>query len=177
MKKNLFTGFTGISLLLVICIAANGQLASTNVHVPGDISNSGSLVTKDASPSDRNTVNSRAAKNFTRSYKNVSDEKWQTVTDGLMAVFSRNDIIYRVYYDTKGNFLHSVRSYHENLLPEDVRQLVKSSYYNYDIKWAEEIETPATNPTYVIHLEGKTKWINLRVSDGEMEEWQKFNKS
>jgi hypothetical protein len=40
----------------------------------------------------------------------------------------------------------------------------------------QEIERPREPFTYVVHLEGKTKLINLRVSDGEMDQWQKFDK-
>jgi hypothetical protein len=40
-----------------------------------------------------------------------------------------------------------------------------------------EIGRPANALTYVVHLEGQTNLINLVVSNGEMEEWQKFAKS
>jgi len=43
--------------------------------------------------------------------------------------------------------------------------------------FVQEIEKPRETFTYVVHLEGKTKLINLRVSNGEMDEWQKIDKS
>jgi hypothetical protein len=100
-------------------------------------------------------------------------------------MFILDDINYRVDYDKKGIWLHTIRTYNENKLPSDVRHLVKSSYYDYNIIVVQEIEIP-WEPfmdfptdlfTYIVHLEGKTKLINLRVSNGEMDEWEKFDKS
>jgi hypothetical protein len=125
----------------------------------------------------RGDVNSKAVRNFVRVYKNISGEKWYEIPDALIAIFTFNDINYRIDYDKKGNWLHTMRTYSENKLPADIRHLVKSSYYDYNIMFVQEIEKPRETFTYVVHLEGKTKLINLRVSDGEMDEWQKFDKS
>jgi hypothetical protein len=104
-------------------------------------------------------------------------------TKDLKTLFShpenicRNDyFIYRVDYD-KGHWLHTIRTYDENELPKDIRHLVKSSYHDYNIYLVLEIEKPRDTFTYIVHLEGKTEWINVRVSSGVMDEFQKFQKS
>src|SRR5262252_8206089 len=84
--------------------------------------------------------------------------------------------IYRVDYD-KGRWLHTLRTYDESALPTDIRRLVKSSYHEYDIYLVLEIEKPRDSFTYVVHLEGKTEWISVRVSRGRMDELEKFQKS
>jgi hypothetical protein len=55
--------------------------------------------------------------------------------------------------------------------------MVKDSYYDYNITLVEEIERRGYPLTYIILLEGKSSSINLPVCNGEMDEWQKFNKS
>ncbi len=178
MKKIIFTGFAATLPALVISILSYGQVAITSLQSSNDISSPKNSVSKNVSSTvDRNNVNSKAVRNFVRSYKNVSNEKWYGLRDGFVAKFTLDEINYLIAYDKKGGWLHTIRTYHENELPQDVRHLVKSSYYDYNIMLAQEIETPLNGITYIIHMEGKTNWINLRVCSGEMEEWQKFNKS
>jgi hypothetical protein len=62
-------------------------------------------------------------------------------------------------------------------LPPDIREAVRSSHYDYNIFQVQEVEMPLHPVNYFIHLEGKTKLINLRIYDGEIEELQKFDKS
>jgi hypothetical protein len=186
MKKISFTGL-GITLpMLAISLIFYGQATKTGLGVSNNISSAESPASKtNVSTLDRSDVRSKAVREFVRSYKNVSNEKWYNVQDGFIAMFILDDINYRVDYDKKGNWLHTIRTYNENKLPSDVRHLVKSSYYDYNIIVVQEIEIPwepfmdfATEPfIYIVHLEGKTKLINLRVSNGEMDEWQKFDKS
>jgi hypothetical protein len=176
MKKIIFTG-SGITLLmLAITLISYGQPTTTGLRFSNGVAAENSS-SKTATTLSRADVKSRAAKNFSTSYKGVSNEKWYEVPDGLIAKFTYNGIDCRVDYDKKGNWLHTIRTYDENELPGDLRHVVKTSYYDYNIIVVHEIEQPRNNFTYIVHLEGKTQLINLRIHDGEMEEWQKFDKS
>lgn len=123
-----------------------------------------------------NDINSKARKNFLKMYKNVSGENWNELPGGMRVKFILNSIQYWVDYNKKGNWLQTIRFYYENELSPEIRDLVKNDYYNYSIKWVKEIEKPKDIRTYIVHLEGQKDWINLRVHDGEMDEWQKFIK-
>lgn len=125
----------------------------------------------------RNAVNATAIRNFIRSYKNVTDEKWFELEDGFVAMFSLDDIDYQARYTKKGNWVGTIRSYRENKLSSDVRHLVKSTYYDYDINLVQDIERPRNPLTYVIQLIGKTEIIKLRVCDDEITVLQTFKKS
>ena len=178
MKKNLLTGFTGIFLLLVICITSNGQLGSSSMQASGHFEFFKNTNSKN-SPAfiDRNNVNVRVVKNFVRSYKDVSGEKWFEMKSGFVAMFSLDDIDYQVAYNKKGNWIRTIRSYGEVKLSQDLRHTIKSTYYDYDINRVQEIEKPIDPIAYIIQLVGKTELINLRICDGEMTVLQKFNKS
>ena len=178
MKKTIFTGLGIILPMLAISLTSYGQATKTGLRLSYNIPSVGSSTSKaNVSTLHRGDVRSKAVRNFVRVYKNISDEKWYEIPDALMALFTVNDIDYRVDYDKKGNWLHTMRTYSENKLPGDIRHLVKSSYYDYNITFVQEIEKPREPFTYVVHLEGKTKLINLRVSSGEIDQWQKFDKS
>jgi hypothetical protein len=124
-----------------------------------------------------NVINSKAVRDFNKEFKQVSDEAWFATDDGFVVKFKQDGVKTRADYNKKGHWLHTIRTYDENKLPPDMRHLVKSSYYDYDILQVQEIEKPYNTFTYIVHREGKTKLINLRISDGDMEEWQKFDKS
>ncbi len=178
MKKNLLTSFSGIFLLLIVCVTARGQLASTGIQPSEDFVSSGKAFSKNVlGIVDRNSVNSKAVKNFVKSFKDVSDEKWLELKDGFVAKFAITDINYQVVYDKKGKWVYTIRTYGETKLSGDVRHLVKSTYYDYGINLVQEIETPANPVIYVIQLLGEKEIISLRIYDGEMQVFQKFNKS
>ena len=178
MNKIIFTGLGIILPMLAISLISYGQATKTGLRLLNNIPSERNSTSKTiVSTLHRSDVRSKAVRNFARFYKNISDEKWYEIPDALIALFTINNIDYRVDYDKKGNWLHTMRTYSENKLPGDIRHLVKSSYYDYNIMFVQEIEKPRETFTYVVHLEGKTKLINLRVSNGEMDEWQKFDKS
>ena len=183
MKKNLIACFTGMSLLLFMNMAANAQLSFVKTETSKTNPFNEATVTKDVSDNiEPGTVNHKAIKDFARSFKNAN-EKWYQVENQFVAMFTLDDVSYQVAYDKKGNWLHTIRTYDETKLPRDIRHMVKSIYYDYDITQVQEvempysIENPSSAPVYIIHLDGKTDFINLRVCDGEMDEWQKLNKS
>lgn len=184
MKKTIFTGLTGLFLALLINIAAQGQSSIAKAELPKDMTyHRKSPSENNLKTVNRNDVNQKAVKNFTKSYKGSSGETWFDVEGGFIAEFTSSGIDIRVDYNKKGSWLRTIRTYNEDKLGQDVRHLVKSMYYDYDIIQVQEVESPfnVENPlntvTYIVHLEGKTELINLRIHDGEMEEWQKFIKS
>ena len=165
-------------MVLVLSITANGQLTPIKVHSSKDIVSYVRLVTNDApGPAYRNDISVKAVRHFLINFNNASNEKWYDAPDRFVAMFTLNNTDYRVDYDKKGNWIETFRTYGETKLPPDVRDIVKSSYYDYTIFLVQEIEIPLDTVTYFIHLDGKMKLINLRICKGEIEEWQNFNKS
>jgi hypothetical protein len=125
-----------------------------------------------------NEISSKALRNFTNKFKQASGETWFATDDGGFVVkFKQHSVETRADYDKNGNWLYTIRTYDENEMSAELRHLIKSSYYDYSILLVQEIEMPFDNFTYIVHLEGKTKLINLRINNGDMEEWQKFDKS
>ncbi len=161
-----------------ICTSAQNLKNSLATENPGvtapAITNT---TTNDGSEADLYKVNTKAIRDLAKNFKPSGDEKWYEMPYGFRAKFKSKDISYRVDYDKKGNRLSVVRSYQENQLSTAIRSLVKSTYYDYAIVLVEEITKPLAERTYVVHLEGKTEWVNIIVQNSEMVEWQRFNKS
>lgn len=124
-------------------------------------------------------ISPKALKSFAKSYKNVTGENWAKIRNGYCASFTSDSKKNVVFYDTKGRWFGSVVSYAENKMPFEVRDLVKSKYYDYSIYFVEEVETVDSNgmPTYVVHLEDKNNIKLIRVNDGQMEAWKEYVKN
>jgi hypothetical protein len=154
LKENVIPGGTGIPVL-----------------APPDVNNEHAPVTY------INNISINAVRHLKKTFKNVDDEKWYEMPDGFRANFILNDIHYRLDYDKDGNWLHTMKYIDEKKLPLEVRRLVVSSYLDYSIRTVQEIEAPHNILFYVIHLEGETNWINIKVLDYEINELDKIKKS
>jgi hypothetical protein len=172
-------------ILLPIILLASGNgvfsqnlketVVSENNTRPAAVSNAN--ISEHTSPIDVKTVNLRAVRHLKKTFKDVNDEKWYDMPDGYRANFTVKDIRYRLDYDMNGTWMHTIMYYDEKKLPTDVRRLVASNYLDYTIRTVEAIEIPQNIKFYVIHLEGETNWINIKVSDSEIFELEKIKKS
>jgi hypothetical protein len=178
MKKIIFTGL-GITLpILAISLSSYGQAPKKELAFTKNSSSTETSVLKAADNTlNRSNVTSKARKSFVASYKGVSDEKWYNVSSDLVARFTRDGIGYQVYYDKKGNWTNTIRTYDESKLPTDVRQPVRSTYYDYNINLVQEVQTPLSPITYIIQLIGKSEIISLRMCEGEMTVLKTLQKS
>jgi len=172
--KKILSSIPGICLLITTAMTVNAQLASNHAKPSGRF-----VVLNKTQPGNSlaGRGNPIVIRTFLKTYNDVSGEKWIEVKEGFVALFNYNDIDYQVAYDKKGNLLRTIRSYSEDKMSQELRHIVKSNYYDYDINRVHEIETPLDSATYVIQLVGKKELINLGIYDGEMEILEKFNKS
>lgn len=122
-------------------------------------------------------INSKAVKDFSRTYKKQNNESWYTIDDGFVAVFTNDGVKTNVYYDKKGRLIGDIRTYQEDKLPKYIRHLVKSTYYDFNIINVNEL-TAGNQKVYLVKLEDKTSYKTIRVQEGEeMTETEAFQKS
>jgi hypothetical protein len=159
-----------ILVILVIPAILNSVYARDNsvaFNTPGseniDLYDNGASTAKDAA-----IVSMRVLRDFAKSFKNVTNEKWYKVSDGFMASFIDHGIETKVTYDRKGVFHCVLRTLSESQLPPDIRAIVKTKYYDYKILVAYEI-THDSDPVYIFKVEDSNTLKMLRVAEGEIE--------
>ena len=116
MKNKIFASL-GISTLpmMAISLISYGQATTAGLRFSNNIFATENSFSKTiVNTLHRGDINSKAVRNFVRFYKNISDEKWYEIPDALIATFTFNDVDYRIDYDKKGNWLHTMRTYDEN---------------------------------------------------------------
>jgi len=174
MKKNLIA-------LVIVSVATLAGTSRANAQI---VSNSSSLEYQMNATETKNSINElaispRAVKDFMNTHKNVTGESWMKTKDGFSVRFNSDDVRTTIYYDKKGNWSGSIKIYGEEKMLRDIRHLVKSTYYDYNIVYAQEIETTDSDglPTYVVCVEDKAKIKMIRIIDGEMSEWKEYTKT
>ena len=170
--------------LIALVIVGVAMLAGTGRANAQIVSNSSSLEYQMNATETKNSINElaispRAVKDFMNTHKNVTGESWMKTKDGFSVRFNSDDVRTTIYYDKKGNWSGSIKIYGEEKLLREVRHVVKSTYYDYNIVYAQEIETTDSDgvPTYVVCVEDKTKIKMIRIRDGEMSVWKEFTKT
>jgi Tfp pilus assembly protein PilV len=175
MKKNLIALVIVSAATLIGISGANAQIVSNSRSSEYEMN-----ATKiKNSMNELEAISPRALKDFANTHKNVTDESWVKVKNGFSVRFFSNDITTTIYYDKKGNWAGSMKYYGEEKMLHEIRHIVKSTYYDYSIVYAQEIETTDSDgvPTYVVCVEDKAKIKMLRLIDGEMSEWKEFTKT
>jgi len=168
--KKIVLAYSITALLIMIMIngshaqSANAGMASTSEYFSfSDDANAANGFT----PVFLNDINTKAMRNFARDYKNTSLATWFKLKDGFVVYFTDKGINVRVAYDRKGNYLWTIRDYTEDKLPFEIRDLVKTKYYDLNIFHIAEVRSDG-GIAYTIKLEGKTTWRIIKVVDGEM---------
>ncbi len=123
-------------------------------------------------------LNTKAVKDFRKRFAATDDEKWLDYRAGYAAVFTSDDIRFRVEYDSKGNWSGTEKGYKEIKLDRDIRKIVKQVYFDYAIAYVREFIVPGMSgvPVYVITIEDEDSFKTLAVCEGEIRVTEEFLK-
>ena len=123
-------------------------------------------------------LNIKAEKDFRKRFAATDDEKWFDYRNGYAAVFTADDVRFRVEYDNKGNWNGTEKDYKEPKLDRDIRRIVKQVYFDYNIAYVKEFMVPGMFgiPVYVITIDDETSFKTLSVCEGEIRVTEEFSK-
>lgn len=183
MKIQFFRYTTGIFPFIALCTcsyAQNSKLSSQLNNTPSKEVAYNDVVksegTSSPSADAMASINIKAVKSFTKTFKGQSNAAWFVINGGYLAQFKQDEIKTNVYYDTKGRLIGTILTYQEDKLPKEIRHQVKSTYYDYNIFLVNELTVDDTK-VYLVKIEDKTSIKTIRVLDGEMTETESFEKS
>lgn len=152
---------------VVITLTANAQYqytASTNTYASKKIANT------------HRGSDTLAFTKFHSRFANVRNDVWEAMPGGYVVRFTTKDDIQNwVYLTKKGAVIGQMRYYKEAQLPTDVRNQVRSSYYDFAITSAKEI-THKGATAYLVTVEDATSWKVIHVVDRDMEVYEEHAK-
>ena len=184
MKKILFVLTVGFTFIVASFLSIYAQ-SSEKVVDPNikknfmssirNLANLGDPDFTDAYILKRNEVNIRAARDFLERFDKVDNALWYAGPNGgFEAYFVEDGYGDRIIYDKLGSWQMSLITFREEKLPRDIRFLVKSTYYDYDIILTEELRT-GQGVEYFVYLENKSNILIVKVYGDEMEVLQNLN--
>jgi hypothetical protein len=118
----------------------------------------------------------RIIRKFHAEFPGVTNDKWIAANDGFSVRFTAHDIQNWVFLNKKGKILSQMRYYEVKNLPADVRNQLKSVYYDYTIKGIIEIVCNNTK-AYLVTVENESTWKVIRVLDRDMEVFEEYQKN
>ncbi|HTQ27109.1 MAG TPA: hypothetical protein VMI35_03240 [Puia sp.] len=121
-------------------------------------------------------VSHDVAKAFEASFPDAENPAWYKLDKNYLVKFMTKDQSNRALYKNNGMLIYHIRYGHEQNLPDDVRKIVKSSYYDYSIMSVIYVNQDQRD-IWVVNVEDSQKIILVRVENGEIEEVEKYNKS
>ena len=171
MKKFLLSSAKAFLLAIALSTGAMAQDPAKTEVAKLEIKSATTATGEDVA-----VINSRAIKDFKKSFKLPSDEKWYKIETGFIVKFVQDGIQHRADYDKKGHWVATTRYYSEKQLPKDVRRQVKSVYYDYTITSVQEFTFPIHH-VYLVNMEDEKTILIVRICDGEMDVYKELKKS
>jgi hypothetical protein len=179
MRKIIFAFVMGLVPLLATTSETNAQISGRTAffNSPVDIVEIDKLMSTPGNQANSD-INSRALNNFEKSYKGVNTVRWLKTKNLITADFISDGIQTVVYYDKKGHWECTLKSYKEEKFDRSIRGIVKSKYYDYKIDLIQEIETRDTdgNPTYLAFIEDDNNFKVVRIEDEVMDVYEEFKR-
>lgn len=120
-------------------------------------------------------VSNNVEKKFKKQFPAAADAEWYQISTGFVVHFKEVEKRNIVYLDKKGNTVGQLRYCSEKDLPADVRQQVRSNYYDYSITFVKEISVGKTK-AYLVTVEDKTSWKIIQVTEEGMDVFEEHIK-
>ena len=119
----------------------------------------------------------KAYQDFTTRFKGATNINVSEASNAIFISCSTDGDFNRITYNRKGRWQHTVRTYDNQKLPENIREQVEYVYPRFAI-FGGVIEVHASNKVaYLVTVEDKKSWKRIRVVDGEMDIYEEYKKS
>jgi hypothetical protein len=177
MKKILFSSALSI-LVLITSYESKAQ------DIAGRISPASSKPTRVIDPAKHESyrilspteVNVAAARDFNKTYGSAEEVTWVSGNNGASVYFKFRGMKMRSTYDKKGHREYTLKYYSEAEMPMELRHLVKSSYYDYNIDLVTEVQRNLKT-SYLVKMQSSNEILTLKVVDGEIALYERLEKA
>jgi hypothetical protein len=167
MKKSSPILLAAISLMSLTGMTSYAQVAKNNAQA-GSTNEDGLFLKTTNGIS--GVVNEKAERNFKKDYRNADAVEWSTLQDNsLMCRFSMNNIPYRAFYTSHGQWKYTVSSYDAARLNKGVYDNIKTVYYNSSIVFVNQIDRVNGGTVYIVEIHDEKSIKKLLVDNEGME--------
>ncbi len=121
-------------------------------------------------------VPNEVSKSFMSSFQNATKPLWYKMDKDYFVKFITGDQKNHALFAKNGALIYHISYGHEQNLPDEIRDMVKTHYGQYNITMAIFVNQE-DRKIWVINLENDKKLVIVRMEDGDLEEVRNLNKS
>lgn len=122
-----------------------------------------------------NEVNMNAVRDFSKKFAKADEVVWVDNEAGTSVYFTLDGYKMRCTYDKGGKREYTLKYYDDASMPRELRHLVKSTYYDFDIVQVTEVERRMMK-SYMVKLQSDKEFLTVKVVDGEMSVYERINR-
>ena len=112
-------------------------------------------------------ITKKVSEAFDRLFKGATASTWYTANKRFIVNFILDDQKHKAEFTGGGQLLYVLVYGNEKQMPQDVRTVVKSKYFDYNINSTVKINIDGRT-VWLVNIEDASKFYVLRVEDGEM---------
>ena len=113
---------------------------------------------------------------FRRAFPDAENLRWYKYDRDYLAKFFMKDMDHNAMFRKNGVMKYDISYGYEKHLPDLIKDDVLKTYDNYKIIRAIRVKAYERD-IWVVKLEGETKYLTVRVEDGEMDEVESYYKT
>jgi len=114
------------------------------------------------------SISSKVTKAFEADFKNAVGPVWTKLNKNYLVYFISDEVANRALYRKNGYRIYNFRYGTEKHLPDDVKEVVKSSFKNYEITGTINV-LQDNRDIWLVNLQDWDKLIIARVEKGKMD--------
>lgn len=121
-------------------------------------------------------VSSKTLNSFAGMFKGAANARWFEVDNKFLVKFNKDGRETTALFSKKGNHIYTISYGSEKHLPADVRYRIKSTYFDYEITHAIEVNSLGKT-AWIVKVEDEKHLITVKVVDDEMEETENYRRA
>jgi hypothetical protein len=158
MKRSLFicTLNSIIAIFISVSVVAQSNaaiIAMNTEQAPVSLVHQNDATPKNMPGNYRNAINIKIVRKFIATFKDAENVTWDKVNDGSsIARFTKDSVKTTISYNKKGTWNYTLKRYAENKMPEYIRDMVKTTWYDYSIVEVTEIMLPSEGGDIIYNI-------------------------
>jgi hypothetical protein len=121
-------------------------------------------------------VSKKVSDSFASLFKGAEAPQWFKSDKDYVVDFILNNQVNKAEFTKRGNLVFHMAFGNEKQMPADIRNIVKSKYYDYAINSTVKVDVDE-NSAWIVNIEDANQFFVLRVVDGVMDVLDKYRKA
>ncbi|MFN5423245.1 MAG: hypothetical protein ACK5AO_08265 [bacterium] len=121
-------------------------------------------------------VTEKVARSFIKSFPGAENLRWYKYDQDYLAKFIQKDMDHSAFFRKNGFLIYDVSYGIEKHLPAEIKSLLENAYDNYEIYRVINVKSEGRD-VWIVKLEGMKKFATVRIENGEIDEFERYDKT